>query len=308
MGIRAALRQFWAVALCGSSLLAGCRGEAPSRPAAGPVPRRLIALAPSLAETLFVLGLGKRVVGVGDYSSWPPEVAGLPRLGGLLDPNFEQIVALKPDLVLVLPSQRDLAGKLGRLGIASLVVPSDSLADVERSFPRIAERCGVPEVGRRLAGQWRRDLAPRPLSLAQGRRPPKVLLVAGRPPGRLTEILIAGPGTFLDDLARRAGGVNALADSPMAWPQVNLEEVLHRAPDVIVELRSEPVTPEVAAALRRDWQRLPGLPAVQAGRISVIGGDYTMIPGPRLPLLYRQLRAAFEASGSAGEAKGTAAR
>jgi iron complex transport system substrate-binding protein len=284
----------WAVALAlsGTAILSGCRAEAPAaegvRAGAAATPHRIVALAPSPAETLFALGLGKWVVGVGDYTAWPPEAAGLPKLGGLLDPNFEQIVALKPDLAVVLPSQRDLAAKLGQLGIASLTVPSDTLDDVERSFALIADRCGDPAAGRRLTERWRREMAPAPLPGS-----PKVLLVVGRPPGRLNELLLAGPGTFLDALLVRMGAVNALADSPMAWPQVNLEEVLAHAPDAIVELRSEPPVPSMVAALRHDWQSLPGLPAVRTGRISVIGGSYTMVPGPRLPQLFRELRAAL---------------
>lgn len=286
-------RRAAALAFCAAALLAACRpAAAPAGPAA---PRRIVALAPSPAETLFALGLGDRVVGVGDYTTWPPAAAGLPKLGGLLDPNFEQIVALRPDLAVVLPSQRDLAAKLGQLGIASLTVPSDTLDDVERSFSLVAERCGVPEAGRRLTAAWRRDLAPAPLPGA-----PRVLLVVGRSPGRLNELLLAGPGTFLDALLARMGAVNALADSPMAWPQVNLEEVLARVPDAIVELRSEPAAPELADALRHDWRSLPGLPAVRSGRIAVIGGSYTMVPGPRLPQLYRELRAALAAPPPAG--------
>lgn len=285
-----------ALALAGVLALSACqrssRPEAPegvelSREAGA---RRIVALAPSLAETLFALGLGDRVVGVGDYSTWPPEVAGLPKLGGLLDPSFEEIVALKPDLALILPSQRDLGTKLERLGIGTLIVPSDSLADVERSFSLVADRCGAPEAGRRLTAEWRREMAPQPVPGT-----PKVLLLVGRSPGRLNELLVAGKGTFLDDLLGRLGGVNAFADAPLAWPQVNLEEVLARAPEAILELRSETVTPEVTAALSRDWQRMPGLPAVKSDRIAVIGGDYTLIPGPRLTLLYRQMREALTA-------------
>jgi iron complex transport system substrate-binding protein len=281
--------------LAGVLAIGACHRTDPSDPSGrsdrsrAAVAERIVALAPSLAETLFALGLGDRVVGVGDYSVWPPEVAGIPKLGGLLDPSFEEIVALKPDLALILPSQRDLGVKLERLGIATLIVPSDSLTDVEKSFSLIAERCGAPEAGAKLTAEWRREMAPHPLPGA-----PKVLLVVGRSPGSLNELLIAGKGTFLDDLLVRLGGVNAFADAPMAWPQINLEEVLARAPEAIVELRTEEPAPEVVALLRRDWQSLPGLPAVANGRIVSIGGAYTLIPGPRLTLLYRQMREALE--------------
>jgi ABC-type Fe3+-hydroxamate transport system substrate-binding protein len=261
-------------------------------PAASPVPHRLIALTPSIEETLFALGLGPRVVGVGDFCVWPPEVHSLPQLGGLFNPNLERIVALKPDLAVFIPSERDLARKLEKLGIPSLIVPGESLADVEASFHAIAERCGVPEAGERLAARWRAGLAPRLLSWK-----PRVMLSVGRQPGRLADVLAAGPGTFFDEILTRMGGVNVFADAPTRYPQVSLEEVVRRSPDVILELRAEPMAPAETAALVRDWNQLGQLPAVRDHRVAVLAADYVVIPGPRLPLLVRDMRAALEKAG-----------
>jgi ABC-type Fe3+-hydroxamate transport system substrate-binding protein len=110
---------------------------------------------------------------------------------------------------------------------------------------------------------------------------------------------VAGPRTFYDDLLRRLGAVDIFADAPTRYPEINLEEVVARRPDVILELRSDPVTPEKAAALVRDWSRLPELPAVRDRRIFVLGGDYVMTPGPRLPRLYREMRQALMSPGGA---------
>ena len=92
-----------------------------------PLPQRIIALTPSLVETLFALGLGDRVAGVGSYVFWPPAAAARPRIGGLFDPNLERIVSLKPDLAVLLPSERDLATRLKPLGVDVLVVPDETL-------------------------------------------------------------------------------------------------------------------------------------------------------------------------------------
>jgi iron complex transport system substrate-binding protein len=276
-------------------LLLGCEGapspaERDARPKAGVegAPQRIVALAPNLSETLFALGLGDRVVGVGDYSTWPPEAAQKPRLGGLFNANLERIVALNPDLAVLLPSEKDLAAKLRPLGIDAVLVPNETLADIERSFTVVAERCGVPEAGRRLAEEWRAGLAPKPLP-----NRPRVLISAGRPEGRLADLLVAGPDTFYQELLDRMGAVNVFGDAPVRYPKVSLEEVVARAPDVIVELRAEPVSPEVGRQLVIDWDQLGNLPAVRARRIRVIADDYTVIPGPRLPRLYAELRAAL---------------
>ncbi|MFP5288769.1 MAG: ABC transporter substrate-binding protein [Thermoanaerobaculia bacterium] len=276
------------------ALLAGCRQEGPD---GGPAPeapsgtcRRVIALTPSLVETMFALGLGDRVVGVGDYSTWPPEVKERPRLGGLFNPNLERILSLKPDLAFLAPSERDLARKLEPLGTKVVIVRNESLADVERSFHTMARRCGVPEAGERLAAEWRAGIAPESLP-----GPPlRVMMVVGRQAGRFGDMVIAGKGTFLHELLERLGAENALADAPGLYPQIGLEEVVGRAPDVILELRVDPPTPELVASLRDDWQALSQIPAVRNSRVDVLAGDYTLIPGPRLPRLYREMREALQ--------------
>ncbi|MFY9824522.1 MAG: helical backbone metal receptor [Thermoanaerobaculia bacterium] len=272
-------------------VLAGCQGGQGERsPGVSPkVPRRIIALTPSVTETLFALGLGDRVVGVGDYSRWPPEAARKPRLGGLFNPNLERIVSLKPDLAVLIPSERGLGTKLTPLGIDALVVPNESLADVQASFGTIARRCGVPEAGDRLLAEWRTGLNLPPLPGP----PRRVLISVGRRPGQLGEVTIAGPHTFLDELLQRAGGKNAFADAPTLYPQIGLEEIVARKPDVILELRADPLTPAAVAAIVADWQALPRVPAVRLGQVKVIAGDFVLIPGPRIPQFYREMREAL---------------
>ncbi|HET9767911.1 MAG TPA: helical backbone metal receptor [Thermoanaerobaculia bacterium] len=265
--------------------------------AAGPThsARRIIAVAPSAAELVFALGLGDRVVGVGEYVTWPAEATKLPRLGGLLDPRLETVVALRPDLAVLLPSERELGERLTALGVDVLVVPHETVDDVARAARAVATRAGVPAAGERLARSLERDLAPSPLPAGAGH--PKVLLVAERERGQLAQLLLAGPGTFLDELLRRLGASNAAADAPLSWPQVSLEEVVARRPDVIVELQPRALSAAEVAALRADWRGVPGLPAGSV-KVAVVAGDWALVPGPRLPILYRELRRALLAATS----------
>jgi iron complex transport system substrate-binding protein len=272
-------------------LLTACRREQEGGPSASAPPpaRRIVVLTPSLTETLFALGLGDRVVGVGDYTDWPPEAVRKPHLGGLFNFNLERIVSLRPDLAVLGSFERDLAAKLRPLKVDVLIVPNETLADVEHSFQAISRRCGVPAAGDRLAAEWRAGLVPNPLP-----GPPlKVLLSVGRPPGRLGDITVAGHDTFLDELLGRMGAVNAFADSPTRYPQIGAEEIVARKPDVVLELRSDPQTPEQAAAIVRDWQALPQVPAVRDHAVAVVAGSFVLLPGPRLPQLYREMRAAL---------------
>ena len=310
----------WPLGLGLAAALLGCGGEPAPRP-----PERIIALAPSPVEMLFALGLGERVVGVDDYSAFPPEVSTRPRLGALFNPNLEAIVVLEPDLVVLLASQRDLGERLRRLGVDSLVVESDTLAQTEAAIQAIARRCEVPEAGERLREELRAGLAP--VAAPPGAGPPaagagppagdtppagdeatpgeqagrrvRVLLSLEREPGRLGEVLSAGPGSFYAELLDRLGVENVFADLGSAFPRVGLEAILARRPEVIVEVQAE-----IPSAARRetflaDWRAFPDLPAVAAGRIEIVAGSHTLVPGPRLPLLYRDLRQAIFAGAAA---------
>ncbi len=226
------------------------------------------------------------MVGVGSYTTWPPRAAALPKLGGFFDVDLERVVELGPDLAVLTASERDLGRKLRGLGVATLEVRVESLAEVERSFLSIAERCGVPESGRALAARWRAGLAPRRLPGA-----PRVLVSVGRSPGSLAQLYVAGPRTFFGEMLERLGAENVLEGSPVLYPQVGPEEVLARRPEVVLELRTDPAPPAVAAALRRDWEEMARLAGGRPPRVVVIAEDYALIPGPRLPLLYARMAA-----------------
>ena len=97
-------------------LLAACSTARPNPEASTP-PRRIISVVPNVTEMLFALGLGDRVIAVGDYDQFPPEVAAKPRIGGLLNPNIEKIIELKPDLVITYGSQDVLRERLQTVGV-----------------------------------------------------------------------------------------------------------------------------------------------------------------------------------------------
>lgn len=262
----------------GALLAAGCRPAPSARRAA---PQRIVAVAPNLVEILFELGLAERVAGVGSHCMWPPEVAGKPRIGGLLDPRLEEIAALEPDLAILLPSEQSLAQALEGLGIEVLVTPIETLDDIVRTAQVIGHRVGKEASGRELAARLREAVAPS----ARGAGIDAVLVV-GREPGSLAEIYVAGSGTFLDELLARLGGVNVLADSPVRYPRVSLEEILSRAPRVVIELQSLTLSASVRAQLIADWEAaMPASPPC----VTILEGDHVLVPGPRVGLLYKDL-------------------
>lgn len=251
-------------------------------------PERIIVLAPSVTEIVFALGLGNRVVGVGDYSQWPPEAAAKPRIGGLVDPHLEQIVGLHPDLAILLPSQEGLAKSLQGMGVEILTVQSETTKDVLQGVHAIADRCQVPGAGARLESKLRNALAPDPLPES-----PKVLMVIGRDAGSLRGLTAAGPNTFFDELLARLGARNAAEDSPTRYPQLGLDAIVRSAPDVILELQGHHLWEINREDLIRDWRSLDTIPAVHNGCVKVIAGDWALLPGPRMPELFAAMREAI---------------
>jgi iron complex transport system substrate-binding protein len=245
---------------------------------------RIISLSPGLTETLFAVGAGDRVVGVTRFCNWPPEAAARPKVGGFLDPNYEAMVALRPDLVVMMPSNRAHLAELERLGLRCRVVDQTMLDDILDSVETLGRLSGNAEKARELrASMQRRIEAVR--AKAAPLPHPRVLLSSGRDlrAKKLDEVYIVGRKTFLGDILRIAGGENAFPDSAVDYPALSGEAILRLNPDVIVEftngLDELGLTREDAVA---PWRALPGLAAAEKGRIATLDGAHLTIPGPRV--------------------------
>lgn len=248
-------------------------------------PQRIVSTAPSLTETLFALGLGGRVAGVTEFCRYPPEAAAKPKIGTFIDPNFERILALKPDLVLVVRNPVQLAEKLRRLGLNAVEVGQDTVSEILASIGQIGRLTGAEAQARALTARIEADLAAvRHRAAGLPRR--RVLFLVGRSPGTLQGMVGAGPGTFLDELIRLAGGDNVLASSPIAYPRVSVEQILAADPDVILDMgdfaHQEGKPMESEAQFRRLWASYPMLRAVRQGSVKQVANEVMIRPGPRV--------------------------
>ncbi|MBN1558439.1 MAG: ABC transporter substrate-binding protein [Lentisphaerae bacterium] len=243
-------------------------------------PQRVICGSPAVTEIVFALGCGARVAGVSGHATYPPEAAQKPRIGGWIDPNREQLLLLKPDLILSQGRHERLAAFAEAYGMRFHGVTLDTLDDVLAAVRSIARVLGVAARGAALADRMRAELEAVRARVADA-PPEPVALVFGRVPGDLTGLTTVGPGTFLDGLLEIAGGRNVFGDATGAYPRVSKEALLERKPRVILE-----VAPGVSRArrerLRADWRALDGVPAVEQGRIHYMTNDFLLVPGPRL--------------------------
>ena len=247
-------------------------------------PQRIVSLVPATTEMLYVMGAGNRLVGVGSYDRYPPDVEKLPRLGGLLDPSVERLLALRPDLVIVYDSQTDLRQQLERARLPMWGYSLKGLPDVTSTMRALGERIGMATQGNAAAARIETELRAIQARVA-GKARPRTLLIFGREPGALRGINASGGYGFLHDLVELAGGVDVLADVKQAAVAMSSEMVLARAPDIIIELHyGEPWPAGRLDAERRVWTTLPSLPAVRSGRIHLLTGDEFVVPGPRVTI------------------------
>lgn len=264
-------------------LVAGCQssGPLPSQSTAA-APKRIVSLVPALTEMLFAIGAGPEVAGVSSFDRYPPEVETRPRVGALVDPDLERILALRPDLVLTYATQDDLKRQLERAGIPIFDYRHGGLADVTTTIVALGDRVGHGAEGRRVSAEIDRQIeAIRTRVVTRLRL--RVLLVFGRDPDSLRNIYASGGVGFLNDMLIAAGGDNVLSDIRRESVQVTTELALARAPDVILEIRSADSPGSVAAeADMSAWRALAATPAVRANRLLLLRDDALVVPGPRV--------------------------
>jgi iron complex transport system substrate-binding protein len=251
-------------------------------PRAAGEPQRIISLVPSTTEMLFVMGAGRRVAGVSNYDHFPPDVERLPKVGGLLDPNVERLLSLKPDLVIVYDTQTDLKRQLERARIPIFGYVHRGLPDITQTMRALGERIGMKAAADTAAARIEQQLAAIRARVTDRPRP-KTLLIFGRESGTLRHIEASGGYGFLHDLLETAGGADVLGDLNKQVVDMSTEMILSRAPEVILELHySDSLKPERFDAERRVWNGLPSVPAVKNNRVFLLGGDEFVVPGPRI--------------------------
>jgi iron complex transport system substrate-binding protein len=250
--------------------------------AAAQAPQRIVSLIPATTEMLFAMGAGRQIAGVSNYDRYPPDVERLPRVGGLLDPNVERLLALKPDLVIVYDTQTDLKRQLERANIPMFHYTHRGLPDIMATMRALGERVGAKAAADAAAARVEQQLEAVRARVA-GRPRPKTLLVFGREQGSLRHVNASGGYGFLHDILELAGGSDVLGDLHQQSVDMSTEMILTRAPDVILELHyGESLKRERMDAERLVWNALPSLPAVKNKRLHLLDGDEFVVPGPRI--------------------------
>lgn len=242
-------------------------------------PQRIVSLAPSNTEILFALGLGDKVVGVTDYSDYPPEAALKPNVGRYDTPNIEQIVAAEPDLILADSIHKDTV--IPQLESHGLTVVTLAPADFDGIFEGIelvGEITGTEDVAEELLEDMRDHIdaiADKTKDLAENERTSVFYLVWHDP------LMTSGGDTLINEMIEMAGGRNLFPDvSGAAF--VDLEELITRDPQVIIVGVGMGIDVETTMSVFETEPRLQQTSAMRNGRVYGIHIDISGRTGPRI--------------------------
>jgi iron complex transport system substrate-binding protein len=260
--------------------------------------RRIVSLAPNLTETIYALGAQERLVAVTDYCDYPPAAQSKPRVGGAVNPSLEQVVAMKPDLVLAQASgmnRPETVEALERLGVTVYAAQSRTVEGMIESTRHIASVIGAADAGEKAAADMRSRLGELKQRLA-GRERRRVLFIVWHEP-----LITVGRHTFIADALRLAGAESAV-DLEQDWPRLNLEEVVRAQPEYLIFASSHS---EAITRTFEDLRDRPGwrvVEAVKQRRMAVIS-DAVNRPAPRLVEAIEQLARQLHPDAFAGDEK-----
>jgi iron complex transport system substrate-binding protein len=259
-------------------VFASCAKPSAQQESSGRPPQRIISVVPNVTETLFAFGLGERVIAVGDYDQFPPEVQKKPRVGGLINPNIEKIIEMHPDLVVTYGSQDVLRDRLQSVGIHMYPFTHGNVEQTLNFMIDLGHVVGSEAQAGQVVLQIRKAMDDARTHAPPSR--PKVLLVHNRGAGTLGSFYSVGRRAFQHDLIEIAGGQNLFRDVDSETLQPTLEEVISRKPQIILETLAPGASESEITQRKKDWEKL----GLAKERVYIERESYLLVPGPRLGL------------------------
>lgn len=231
---------------------------------------RAVSLAPNLTEIAFAVGAGDKLVGVTTYCDYPLEAREIRKIGDTINPNIENIIALRPQIVLVSTASQieSFTKQLEAQNIAVFVTNPNGLDDIYKSINRIGEIFGRGEPARALVESLQRRVAAVE-SRTKTNRAPNVFVQISKEP-----LFTAGRESFITDLIARAGGVSLTKDVATGYPRLSEETALASNPDAIILSDSDDN--------REPNNLFKDSPAVRNGRVYRVSAELLARPGPRI--------------------------
>lgn len=238
-------------------------------------PRRIICLTEETTETLYLLGVQERIVGVSGYTVRPPEARLKPKVSAFINAKFDKILALEPDLVFAFSDlQADIAAELIRRGVTVMTFNQRSIAEILEMVLTVGRIVGSEDKARALVGLLQAELDAIRDSASRFTHRPRVLFEEWYDP------LISGI-CWVEELIETAGGeciFPELRKHQSAKNRiVNPADVITKDPEVIIGSWC-------GRAVKREWIRKRDgweqIGAIRNNHIYEVKSAYILQPGP----------------------------
>ncbi|WP_434514260.1 cobalamin-binding protein [Dechloromonas sp. ARDL1] len=236
--------------------------------------KRIVALAPHIAESLYAAGAGDKLVGTVDYSDYPPEAKKLARVGGYSRIDLEAVAALRPDLVLAWESGNNMTqvNKLKALGLTVYVSQPNKMENIADQLERLGQLAGTEAVAKPAAERFRQKLES--LRKANAAKPKvRVFYQIWKAP-----LMTVGGPQIISDAIKLCGGENVFGHLGKMAPTVSVEAVLEADPEAIVATGMGDSKPEWL----HDWDKWTQLTAVKRDNLFHINPDIMQRHTPRI--------------------------
>ncbi len=260
-------------------------------------PKRIVSLAPSMTEILYALGLGDNIVGVTSFCDYPAEAKKKPKIGGMSNPSLEAVVSLKPDVVVMTTdgNPKEFEELLHSLKVKTYVFTARRLAGLPQ---------GIRDLGGALEVQDKADKLAKEIEVAVNRlavrsqesgvrlltkhsaMPRKVLFIVWPEP-----LIVAGPGTAMDDAVRLLGHENIAGSAKAAYPKYSIEEVIREAPDFLFIGKGSGM--DMRTVSEGILKKLASVPAVKNGEVFYVSDSLYRL-GPRVVAGIEELAACLK--------------
>jgi len=236
-------------------------------------PKRIISLAPNMTEILFAMGLGDRIVGITNFCDYPEEAKKKQKIGGMSNPSLEAVVSLKPDIVVMTTdgNPKEFEERLHSLKIRTYVFKARRLLELPGGIRDLGTPLGVKNKADELAKEI--EVKINKLAVGKNSKLRKILFIVWPEP-----LIVAGPGTAIDDAITVLGYENIASKAKASYPKYSIEEIIRQSPDVIFIGRGHANMKEVSKELLK---RLAIVPAVKNGSVFYVSDSLYRL-GPRV--------------------------
>lgn len=189
----------------------------------------IVSLAPSNTELLCTVGAGDQIIGVCSFCDYPKNTVDITKVGTFVSANLERLARLKPDLVLLVSGQEQLAAKIQHHKFNTVLIDNTHLSDISKNIKQLGQLTGHSEIGAHSAHKF--DLALRNLAtiIDKTKDKPKVFYCVWPQP-----LMTVGKNSFLNEIITACGGINVAGHINGSYPRFSLEKLVLSNPDVII--------------------------------------------------------------------------